>query len=167
MGLPIQHFVASTNVNDTVPRFLTNGVYDPKPSIATISNAMDVGNPSNFIRIQEMYQNDLEQFKKDFSSYTFSDAATLEAMKTIYTTDGYIAEPHGAVGYLGLKKELKNYPNALGIFLETAHPIKFLDVVEPALDVKLPIPTQIKSVLGKEKVSTKIKTYEELKAYLG
>jgi threonine synthase len=114
-----------------------------------------------------MYQNDLEQFKKDFSSYTFSDAATLEAMKTIYTTDGYIAEPHGAVGYLGLKKELENYPNAIGIFLETAHPIKFLDVVEPALNVKLPIPTQIESVLGKEKVSTKIKTYEELKAYLG
>ena len=167
MGLPVQHFVASTNVNDTVPRFLVNGNYDPKPSIATISNAMDVGNPSNFIRIQEMYQNDLEQFKKDFSSYTFSDAATLEAMKTIYNTDGYIAEPHGAVGYLGLKKELENHSDAIGIFLETAHPIKFLDVVEPALNVKLPIPTQIESVLGKEKVSTKITTYEELKAFLG
>jgi threonine synthase len=167
MGLPVQHFVASTNVNDTVPRFLANGVYDPKPSIATISNAMDVGNPSNFIRIQEMYQNDLEQFKKDFSSYTFSDAATLEVMKTIYTNNGYIAEPHGAVGYLGLKKELENHSDAIGIFLETAHPIKFLDVVEPALNVKLPIPTQIENVLGKEKVSTKIKTYEELKAYLG
>ncbi len=167
MGLPITHFVAATNINDTVPRFLENGIYDPKPSIATISNAMDVGNPSNFIRIQEMYQNDLEQFKKDFSSYTFSDEATLEAMKTIYTTNGYIAEPHGAVGYLGLKKEVKNHPDAIGIFLETAHPIKFLDVVEPALNLKLPIPTQIESVLGKEKISTKIKTYEELKAYLG
>jgi threonine synthase len=167
MGLPIAHFVASTNVNDTVPRFLTNGIYDPKPSIATISNAMDVGNPSNFIRIQEMYQNDLEQFKNDFSSYTFSDQATLEAMKSIYETNEYIAEPHGAVGYLGLKKELDNYPNAIGIFLETAHPIKFLDVVEPALNVKLPIPIQIESVLGKEKISTKIKTYEELKSFLG
>ncbi|MES2854176.1 MAG: pyridoxal-phosphate dependent enzyme, partial [Bacteroidota bacterium] len=166
MGLPIEHFVASTNVNDTVPRFLENGVYDPKPSKATISNAMDVGNPSNFIRIQEMYQNDLEQFKKDFSSFTFSDAETLEAMKTIYNTDGYIAEPHGAVGYLGLKKELQNHPNAIGIFLETAHPIKFLDTVEPTLNVKLPIPTQIESVLGKEKISVKIKTYEELKAFL-
>jgi threonine synthase len=167
MGLPVHHFVASTNINDTVPRFLENGIYDPKPSIATISNAMDVGNPSNFIRIQEMYQNDLEQFKTDFSSYTFSDETTLEAMKTIYKTDGYIAEPHGAVGYLGLKKELENHSDAIGIFLETAHPIKFLDVVEPALNVKLPIPTQIESVLGKEKVSTKIKTYEELKTYLG
>lgn len=167
MGLPIEHFVAATNVNDTVPRFLVNGIYDPKPSIATISNAMDVGNPSNFIRIQEMYGNDLEQFKKDFSSYTYTDEETLAAMKTIYNTDGYIAEPHGAVGYLGLKKELENYPNAIGVFLETAHPIKFLDVVEPALGVTLPIPAQIESVLNKEKVSTKIKTYEELKSFLG
>jgi len=167
MGLNIDHFVAATNVNDTVPRFLVNGVYDPKPSIATISNAMDVGNPSNFIRIQEMYGNDLEQFKKDFSSYTYTDEETLAAMKKIYNTDGYIAEPHGAVGYLGLKKELENYPNAIGVFLETAHPIKFLDVVEPALKLTLPIPTQIESVLNKEKVSTKIKTYDELKAFLG
>ena len=167
LGLPILHFVASTNVNDTVPRFLENGNYDPKPSKATISNAMDVGNPSNFIRIQEMYNNDLEQFKKDFSSFSYSDEETLEAMKSIYKTDGYIAEPHGAVGYLGLKKELQNFPNAIGVFLETAHPIKFLDVVEPALNIKLPIPTQIESVLHKEKVSVKIKTYEELKAFLG
>ena len=167
LGLPIEHFVASTNINDTVPRFLENGNYDPKPSKATISNAMDVGNPSNFIRIQEMYNNDLEQFKKDFSSFSYTDAETLEAMKSIYKTNGYISEPHGAVGYLGLKKELKNHTNAIGIFLETAHPIKFLDVVEPALNVKLPIPTQIESVLNKEKVSIKIKTYEELKAFLG
>jgi len=167
LGLPIEHFVASTNVNDTVPRFLEKGNYDPKPSKATISNAMDVGNPSNFVRIQEMYHNDLELFKKDFSSFSYTDTETLDAMKSIYKTDGYIAEPHGAVGYLGLKNELKNHPNAIGIFLETAHPIKFLDVVEPALNIKLPIPTQIESVLNKEKVSTKIKTYEELKAFLG
>jgi len=166
MGLPIEHFVASTNVNDTVPRFLQNGLYDPKPSKATISNAMDVGNPSNFIRIQEMYQNDLEQFKKDFSSYTFSDEETIEAMKTIYNTNGYITEPHGAIGYLGLKKELKKHHNAIGIFLETAHPIKFLDTVQPILKVKLAIPTQIESVFGVEKVSTKIKTYEELRAFI-
>lgn len=167
LGLPLLHFVASTNINDTVPRFLKSGVYEPKPSKATISNAMDVGNPSNFIRIQEMYHNDLEQFKTDFSSYTFTDAETKAAMKTIFDTDGYIAEPHGAVGYLGLKKELKNYPNAIGVFLETAHPIKFLDVVEPILNVKLPIPAQIESVMNKEKVSFKIKTYKELKDFLG
>ncbi len=166
LGLPVQHFVASTNVNDTVPRFLVNGVYDPKPSIATISNAMDVGNPSNFIRIQELYNNDLEQFQKDFSSYTYNDEETKEAMKRIYNTDGYIAEPHGAVGYLGLKKELERFPDSIGVFLETAHPIKFLDIVETVLNVQLAIPTQIESVLNKEKVSTKIKTYEELKAFL-
>lgn len=167
LGLPISHFVAATNANDTVPQFLLKGIYEAKPSIATISNAMDVGNPSNFVRIQEMYNNDLKEFSKDFSSYTYSDEATREAMKSIYNHNGYIAEPHGAVGYLGLKKELENNPNAIGVFLETAHPIKFLDIVEPVLKVSLPIPAQIESVLGKEKKSIKIKTYEELKKFLG
>ncbi len=116
LGLPIEHFVAATNANDTVPRFLQNGVYDPKPSIATISNAMDVGNPSNFVRIQEMYQHDLKQFEKDFSSYTFSDAATLEAMKTIQEQKGYIAEPHGAVGYFRIEKRVTKPSRCLGNF---------------------------------------------------
>jgi len=167
LGLPIEHFVASTNVNDTVPRFLENGKYEPKPSKATISNAMDVGNPSNFIRIQELYNNDLKAFEKDFSSYSYTDEETLEALKNIYKVDGYIAEPHGAVGYLGLTKELQKHENAIGVFLETAHPIKFLDVVEPSLGITLPIPEQIESVINEDKVSVKIKTYEELKAFLG
>jgi threonine synthase len=166
LGLPIAHFVASTNANDTVPRFLTAGNYEPKPSIATISNAMDVGNPSNFIRIQELYRYDLSEFEKDFSSYAFTDRETEITIKDIYNRTQYIAEPHGAVGYLGLKKEMEKQPNSVGVFLETAHPIKFLDVVEPLLDLKLPIPTQIESVLGKEKVSVKIKTYEDLKKFL-
>ena len=166
LGLPIKHFVASTNVNDTVPRFLEAGLYDPKPSKATISNAMDVGNPSNFIRIQAMYKNDLSEFKKDFSSFSFSDTETEIALQTIYKSSGYIAEPHGMVGYLGLKKELENHPSDIGIFLETAHPIKFLDVVESLLNVKLPIPSQIQSVLNKEKLSVKIKTYKDFKAFL-
>uniref|UniRef100_UPI003753241A threonine synthase n=1 Tax=Flavobacterium sp. TaxID=239 RepID=UPI003753241A len=137
LGLPLAHFVASTNENDTVPRFLENGIYNPKPSVATISNAMDVGNPSNFVRIQEMYNNDLEAFEKDFSSYSFSDEETKFIIKNIYINSGYVAEPHGAIGYLGLKKELQNYNDAIGFFLETAHPIKFLDVVEPVLNIKL------------------------------
>jgi threonine synthase len=166
LGLPIAHFVASTNANDTVPQFLENGIYDPKPSVATISNAMDVGNPSNFVRIQEMYNNDLEEFKKDFTSYTYSDEETKLAMQNVFTNTGYIAEPHGAVGYLGLKNEMRNFPNSVGVFLETAHPIKFLDIVEPVLNVKLPIPQQIESVLGKEKVSIKIKSYNDLKEQL-
>ena len=166
MGLPIAHFVASTNANDTVPRFLEEGIYDPKPSVATISNAMDVGNPSNFIRIQELYNNDLSEFEKDFSSYSFTDVETEIAIKDIYKQTNYIAEPHGAVGYLGLKKEMAKQPNSVGVFLETAHPIKFLDTVEPLLNLKLPIPTQIESVLGKEKVNTRIKSYEEFKSFL-
>jgi len=166
LGLPIKHFVASTNVNDTVPRFLENGNYDPKPSKATISNAMDVGNPSNFVRIQEMYGNDLKAFEKDFTSFSFSDEETTEALKHIYKISGYVAEPHGAVGYLGLKKQLEKNTESIGVFLETAHPVKFLEIVEDTLKVKLPIPSQIKSVMGKEKKSMKIKSYEELKAFL-
>ena len=166
LGLPIQHFVASTNVNDTVPEFLKSGKYNPKPSKATISNAMDVGNPSNFVRIQEMYNNDLVEFKKDFSSYSFSDNETIVAMKFIYENTKYIAEPHGAVGYLGLKKEMVKHENCIGIFLETAHPIKFLNTVEPTLNIKLEIPKQIETVLNKEKIFIKIKTYEDLKNYL-
>ena len=166
LGLPIAHFVASTNSNDTVPRFLENGEYDPKPSVETISNAMDVGNPSNFIRIQELYNNDLNEFEKDFSSYSFTDTETEIAIKDIYKQTKYIAEPHGAVGYLGLKKEMAKQTNSVGVFLETAHPIKFLDTVEPALGITLPIPKQIDSVLGKEKVSTRIKSYEEFKSFL-
>ena len=166
LGLPISHFVASTNTNDTVPRFLAAGNYEPKPSVATISNAMDVGNPSNFIRIQQLYRFDLKEFEKDFSSYSFSDAETEKAIRDIYHRTQYIAEPHGAVGYLGLKKEIAKQSDSLGVFLETAHPIKFLDVVEPLLDLKLPIPKQIESVLDKEKVSVKIKTYEDLKTFL-
>jgi len=166
LGLPIAHFVASTNANDTVPRFLEKGNYDPKPSVATIANAMDVGNPSNFIRIQELYHNDLNEFEKDFSSYSYTDDETEAAMKDIYSRTQYIAEPHGAIGYLGLKKEMEKQPNSIGVFLETAHPIKFLDTVEPLLDLKLPIPTQIESVLGKDKISIKIKTYEDFKTFL-
>ena len=166
LGLPIAHFVASTNANDTIPRFLLEGNYEPKQTIPTISNAMDVSNPSNFARIQELYNNDLNAFKKDFSSYSFTDEETLSAMQHVYKTTGYVAEPHGAVGYLGLKKELANHANAVGLFLETAHPIKFSDIVEANLNIKIPIPHQIQSVLNKEKKSISIKTYDDLKREL-
>jgi len=166
LGLPIKHFVAATNVNDTVLNYLKDGIYNPKPSKATISNAMDVGNPSNFIRIQELFNNKIEKLKNSFSSYSYTDDATRVAMKEIYTESNYVADPHGAVGYLGTKEYLKNNPDVQCIFLETAHPVKFLDVVEETLNVNVAIPTQIKSVMGKEKVFQKIKTYQELKAYL-
>ena len=165
LGLPIKHFVASTNINDTVPNYLKDGVYNPKPSKATISNAMDVGNPSNFIRIQELFNNDLEALKSAFSSYSFSDEETRETMKKIYNNSSYVADPHGAVGYLGLKKYgLKD--NEYGVFLETAHPVKFLDVVEDTLPVKVQIPEQIKKVIDKKKVALKATSYQDLKDYL-
>ena len=166
LGLPIAHFVASTNVNDTVVKFLETGIYVAKPSQATISNAMDVGNPSNFIRILEMYNNNVAAFQKDFSSYSFTDAQTANALKDLHERTNYIAEPHGIIGYLGLKKELQKQPESIGVFLETAHPIKFLDVVEPILNIKLDIPNQIESVLNKDKLSIKIKTFEDLKHFL-
>lgn len=166
LGLSIHHFVASTNANDTVPEFLKTGKYIPKPSKATISNAMDVGNPSNFTRIQELYGNNLDNFEKDFSSYSFTDEETKTAIASLYKTSKYIAEPHGAIGYLGLKKELENKPDAIGVFLETAHPIKFSETVEEILSLTIPIPEQIKNVLNKEKKSLKISSYEDLKAFL-
>jgi threonine synthase len=166
LGLPISHFVASTNANDTVPRFLETGIYSPKPSLATVSNAMDVGNPSNFVRIQALYNDDLNEFKNDFSSYSFDDQTTKNAIQYLFHNLDYIAEPHGAIGYLGLKQEMQNHENSIGVFLETAHPIKFLDTVEPLINQKLAIPKQIEGVLNKEKIKIKISNYEDLKSYL-
>lgn len=166
LGMPVQHFIASTNVNDTVPRFMRTQEYDPKPSTATISNAMDVGDPSNFIRIRHLFKNDFEALSQTLSSYTFSDMETKEAMRNIYDHSGYIADPHGAVGYLGLKKYQENHPDTCGVFLETAHPVKFLDVVEETIPEKISIPAQIQKVLHQKKKSIKISSYEELKAFL-
>ena len=165
LGLPVKHFVASTNVNDTVPNYLRNGVFNPKVSKATISNAMDVGNPSNFIRIRELFNNDLKELKMTLSSYSFSDNETREGMKNIYNNSGYIADPHGAIGYLGLKKYGLS-ENEFGIFLETAHPVKFLDVVEDTLPIKVDIPEQIQKVINNKKVSIKVSNYNELKEFL-
>jgi len=166
LGMPVKHFIASTNANDVVPSFMQNGVYEPMPSVATISNAMDVGDPSNFVRIRHLYQNDFSKLQENLSSYSFLDEATKSAMQKIYSESGYVADPHGAVGYLGLKEYQKSNPNVYGIFLETAHPVKFLDVVEDTLGLSPEIPPQIQKVMGKEKKSIKISSYEELKSYL-
>jgi len=165
IGLPVKHFIASTNVNDTVVNYLKSGHYEPKPSVATISNAMDVGNPSNFIRILELFNNDINQLKQNFSSYSFTDIETRNAMKSLYKTSNYIADPHGAVGYLGLNEYELNV-NEYGIFLETAHPVKFLDIVEETIQTKVAIPEQIQSVINKEKKSIRISNYNELKTFL-
>lgn len=166
LGLPIKHFVASNNANNVVTRYLISQLYEPKPSVQTISNAMDVGAPSNFIRIQEIYKNNFESLKESLSSYSFSDDETKDALLEIYNSYNYVADPHGAVGYLGCKSHLKNNPNAHCVFLETAHPTKFLDVVEDVIKEKQPLPEQIQSVMGGEKVSVKISTYNDLKAFL-
>jgi threonine synthase len=166
LGLPISNFVASNNANNVVTRYLISQLYEPKPSVQTISNAMDVGAPSNFIRIQEIYKNNFETLKEHLSSYSFSDDETKEAMLEIYNNYNYVADPHGAVGYLGSKAYLKENPKAHCVFLETAHPTKFLDVVEEVIEEKQGLPEQIQSVMGREKKSVVISTYNDLKSFL-
>ncbi len=166
LGLPIKHFVASNNANNVVTRYLISRLYEPKPSVQTISNAMDVGAPSNFIRIQEIYENNFDELKENLSSYSYSDEETRAAMLEIYNKYNYVADPHGAVGYLGCKDYLEEHPEAHCVFLETAHPTKFLDVVEDVIKEEQPLPEQIQSVMDKDKESVKIGTYEELKAFL-
>ena len=166
IGLPIDHFIASTNINDVVPDFLSSGVYTPKKSSPTISNAMDVGDPSNFIRILKIFGDDFESLKETFSGYRFTDDETREALKEIHEISGYVADPHGAVGYLGLKEYLKDHPEKYGIFLETAHPVKFLDTVEDTLNIKVDIPERLKETLSKTKESIEIQDYQGLKNFL-
>ncbi|WBU89693.1 threonine synthase [Cellulophaga omnivescoria] len=166
LGLPIRKFIASNNKNNVVTNYLKTEEYTPKPSIQTISNAMDVGNPSNFIRIQEIYKNNFADLKDNLSSFSFSDEETKEALAHIYKTYNYVADPHGAVGYLGCKEYLKKNKDVHCVFLETAHPTKFLDVVEEVIKEKQPLPEQIQEVMHKTKVATKIGSYNELKSYL-
>ncbi|MBU3823114.1 threonine synthase [Flavobacteriaceae bacterium XHP0103] len=168
LGLPVHHFVAANNANNVVTRYLISQLYEPKPSVQTISNAMDVGAPSNFVRIQEIYKNNFETLKDNLSSYSFTDDKTKEAMLEMFNNYNYVADPHGAVGYLGCNAYLKENPDpdAHCVFLETAHPTKFLDVVEEVVKEKQPLPEQIQSVMDKDKVSVKISTYEDLKHFL-
>ena len=166
LGLPIKHFIASNNANNVVTEYLKTENYNPKPSVATISNAMDVGNPSNFIRIQEIYKNDFKRLQANLSSFSYTDEQTKEALLEIYKTYNYVADPHGAVGYLGCKDYLKTSPNAHCVFLETAHPTKFLDVVEDVIDAEITLPPQIEAVMDKEKVALQISDYEGLKGFL-
>ena len=167
MGLPIKHFIACTNINDTVPRYLDSGNYEPKKSISTISNAMDVGDPSNFIRIQKLFNNDFQKLKKEISGYAFTDPQTRKAIKEIHTKSSYIADPHGALSYLGLKTYLEGLEKdtAQGIFFETAHPIKFAPTVEATLKLKIDPPKQIEKVLDKPSLSIPISDYKSLKDF--
>lgn len=165
MGLPIKAFVAASNSNDIVPKYLQTGLYEPRPSLQTISNAMDVGDPSNFGRIEELYKNSTRVITEDVKGYSYSDATTKAAMKKVFETTSYILDPHGAVGYLGVKEYLQ-HNKAIGVFLETAHPAKFLDVVNDVVpDVE--IPERLKVYLSKEKKSLEMGIgYEELRDFL-
>jgi len=162
LGLPIKHFIASTNINDTIPRYFKSQVFDPKPTIQTVSNAMDVSSPSNFVRIQEMFKN-FKSLSKIMSSYSFDDIETLKMVKNVYKDKNYVLDPHGAVGYLGLKKYLSINPEKIGIFLETAHPIKFSKDVEEVIKIKLDIPEEINKILLKDKKYIDIDDYRDFK----
>lgn len=163
-GLPVKHFIAACNANDVVPRFMQTENYQPQQAVATISNAMDVGSPSNFIRILELFHQQFPQLKEKFSSVSITDAETKETMKRVYDQVGYTLDPHGAVGFLALERYLNGAsPQSKGMFLETAHPVKFYDVVEPVLNIKVKIPDNIQEIIQKTKQAKQIKaSFEEL-----
>jgi threonine synthase len=165
MGLPIGKFIASNNINDVVNRYLNTKIYDSKPSIQTISNAMDVGDPSNFIRISNIYKNDFNSIKENLHTCSFNDDETVEGIKEIINEFSYIPDPHGAVGYLGAKDFLKSHPDYKCVILGTAHPSKFSEVINLYTN-NLKIPHQISSVMDKKKESVCIDSYLDFKNYL-
>ena len=166
-GLPATHFIAACNANNTVPEFLQSGEYQPKKAVATISNAMDVGNPSNFVRVLELFHQQLGDLKKVLSSYSITDEETKATIKEVYNKYHYLPDPHGAVGLLALQRYLQQHSNQKGIFLETAHPVKFYDVVEPVIGTTVPIPLSVEAILNNEKHAVKMSAhYNELKEYL-
>mgnify|MGYP002002516239 FL=1 len=168
MGLPIHHFIASTNTNDTIPRYIQNGLYEPLSTKKTISNAMDVSDPSNFIRIQKIFNSDLQKLRKNVSSFSFDDTSTKEAMRLLYNSYDYLTCPHSAVGYLGIKKylEMNDINNVNGIFISTAHSIKFKDVVENTINSNIKYPEAIRDIMNKTEKSSSIENYSELKEFL-
>ena len=167
MGLNIQLFLASTNINKTVPRYLESGIYNPEKTKPTISNAMDVSDPSNFIRIQKIFNNDLQKIKKVIKGYSYNDSETREAIKDVYNSYNYIMDPHSAIGYLGLKSYLKNpISDVNGIFLSTAHPIKFKEQVENIIGNQISFPSRLKKIMTKKKNTIEIESYNELKDHL-
>ncbi|HUZ59028.1 MAG TPA: threonine synthase [Hanamia sp.] len=166
-GLPVKHFLAACNVNRVVPEFLETQNYQPQKAIATISNAMDVGDPSNFIRILELFHHQFSDLKNVLSSDSISDEETRKTIKNVFQEDNYLLDPHGAVAYKALEKFFKKDLRQKGYLLETAHPVKFYDVVEPVINQVIQIPESIKEILNKEKMSISMNArFENLKEYL-
>lgn len=166
-GLPVKHFIAACNANDVVTHYLEEGKYQPKKAVSTLSNAMDVGNPSNFVRVLELFHQEFGALKNVLSSYSITDEETKDTIKTVFEKYHYLPDPHGAVGYLALHRYLAQHPGEKGMFLETAHPVKFYDVVEPVTGQAVPLPQVVQSIMVLNKQSQLIEPeYEALKAYL-
>ena len=161
-GLPIKHFIAACNANDVVPYYMQTQQYVPKNAIATISNAMDVGNPSNFIRILEIFHHKFSNLESVFSSCSISEDLTKSTLQTIYKNYHYLLDPHGAVGFIALDQYLQSHPDQKGIVLETAHPVKFYDAVEPIIGELVPIPSTIQHQLTLQKNSIKMEAQSEM-----
>jgi len=166
-GLPIDHFIAACNINDVVTGYLQTSNFKPQTAKPTLSNAMDVGSPSNFIRILEIFHHQFPELKNNLSSFTVTDDETLATIKRVFEQYNYTLDPHGAVGYLALEKYLSDHPNKKGLFLETAHPVKFPDAVEKMTGKKLEIPSAIRSIMSSKKKSININPiFNSLKDYL-
>ena len=155
-GLPVKHFIAACNVNAVIPEYLKTGVYQPVKAKASLSNAMDVGDPSNFVRVMALFNSEFEPLRNTMSSESISDKETGEAIRILHQEYGYLADPHGAVGWLALSRWLVDHPDQEGIFLETAHPVKFPDTVEKLTGVPVHMPDSVKTLFTKRKTSVKI-----------
>ena len=165
MGLPIKRFIAANNANDIFYKYLQTAKYEPKASLQTLANAMDVGDPSNFARIYDLYQGNHREICNDISGCTFTDEMIRESMKECYHDNGYILDPHGACGYRALKEGLK--PGEKGVFCETAHPAKFKDTVEPIVGADVRIPERLAAFMqGKKECVSMSKNFDEFKAFL-
>lgn len=170
MGLPVEQFIAATNANDTVPEFLKTGVYQPKPSVVTLSNAMDVGNPSNWVRIADMFKESPDELKKLVTGYRYDDEETVKAIQEVYDHYNYVVCPHTAIAWQGLKdyqQDKHSHADVAGIFLSTAHPCKFPDVFNEEIAKHVDIPEQVKDLQAKEKLAVELGTdFEGFKHYL-
>ena len=166
-GLPVQHFLAACNANDVVPRFMNDGRYAAKEAVATISNAMDVGDPSNFVRIRQIFKQSFPELKKMFSSVSVTDSVTKDTITSVYRSFNYLLDPHGAVGYAALENYITQHPGTKGIVLETAHPVKFPDSVEEVIGEKVAIPENVQALELKAKKSTLMPAdYSSVRSFL-
>ena len=166
-GLPLGHFIAACNANDVVTRYLATEKYEVRQSVATVSNAMDVGNPSNFVRIMEIMQSNFSALTNALTSYQVTDTDTKATIARVYKTFNYLLDPHGAVAFVAAEKYLATRPDARAIILETAHPVKFPEVVEEAIGEQLQIPASVQFLLDKQKVAIPLApSYTAFKAWM-